>query len=740
MIRSAGRDFDLVLAGDFRFPGGTSTATAEAVRSQAAYGYRCGLLHVASSLLPDDLPVHPAIQRCLDENLADPIDRLGDVSASLLEIHNPLLFTDASTAASHLASLTSADKSIDRVVMVAHHPPVDGAGRPQYDIAAISTSLGALARDGVAWAPISPAIRRMLRDAEPQLTLTETDWPQVIDLSRWPLRPRSLATNVLAIGRHARPHAQKWPDTRDETLLSLPDDSNFEVRILGAGPFLTEFMRPLPANWHLFAFNEMPAEDFLAGLDIFVYYHHSHWVEAFGRNVLEAMASGLPCILPPAFATQFGDGAIYARPCDVRRELMCLRDPDQRDAAGRRARRYAEEYFAPARRAEWLSTVIGPPAPRRHRAAQPGRASPHRVLMLTSNGTGMGHLTRQLAIAKRLPDSLQPVIATMSQAMPVIERFGFLAEYIPSAQQLGIDEWEWNGHLAAHLDHLLDLYRPSVLVFDGNRPYDGLVTAMRRWPACRTVWSRRAMWRADADDTPLRRQAHFDLVLEPGEIAAERDFGPTASVRASARSVDPIVLLDDGERLPRQEARRALGLRMDATAVLIQLGSGSNQDLLPIIEALSREQQSRLGIEMRLAEWLMTEEPLGLVPGLTVLQEYPIARYLNAFDLAISAAGYNSYHELVAAGVPALFLPNMDPTMDDQMARARFAEDHGFGLALDPSHLDLLPAYLARLLDPGLRRRMATASGRFARPNGALAAAEILASLATDTLPTKGAV
>jgi glycosyltransferase involved in cell wall biosynthesis len=40
-------------------------------------------------------------------------------------------------------------------------------------------------------------------------------------------------------------------------------------------------------------------------------------VEAFGRNILEAMASGLPAILPPHFRPLFGDAAVYAEPVEV---------------------------------------------------------------------------------------------------------------------------------------------------------------------------------------------------------------------------------------------------------------------------------------------------------------------------------------------------------------------------------------------------------------------------------------
>ncbi len=52
---------------------------------------------------------------------------------------------------------------------------------------------------------------------------------------------------------------------------------------------------------------------------------------------------------------------------------------------------------------------------------------------------------------------------------------------------------------------------------------------------------------------------------------------------------------------------------------------------------------------------------------------YPLSRYLRAFDAAVVAAGYNSYHEMVMAGVPAAYVPNLATTTDDQLARAEHA-------------------------------------------------------------------
>ena len=64
-------------------------------------------------------------------------------------------------------------------------------------------------------------------------------------------------------------------------------------------------------------FDKVSPKEFLASCDIFVYFPHSKWVESFGRVIIEAMAVGLPVILPHMFKPLFGEAAIYATPTEV---------------------------------------------------------------------------------------------------------------------------------------------------------------------------------------------------------------------------------------------------------------------------------------------------------------------------------------------------------------------------------------------------------------------------------------
>ena len=72
------------------------------------------------------------------------------------------------------------------------------------------------------------------------------------------------------------------------------------------------------------------------------------------------------------------------------------------------------------------------------------------------------------------------------------------------------------------------------------------------------------------------------------------------------------------------------------------------------------------------------------IPGGVVRLDstFPMSRYFRAFDMAVAAAGYNAFHELIAFAVPTLFVP-MPRNTDDQAARARWAAEAGVGLAVE---------------------------------------------------------
>jgi hypothetical protein len=134
------------------------------------------------------------------------------------------------------------------------------------------------------------------------------------------------------------------------------------------------------------------------------------------------------------------------------------------------------------------------------------------------------------------------------------------------------NDWRWERRLGPRLEAAIAEIEPRAVLFDGILPWDPLLRAIRSVPVA--VWCRRGLWRPGASAMPLRRADRFSAVLEPGELAAGEDRGPTAAERNRVHRVAPIVFCDDAELLPRAEAEAELGLKEGMTNVVVQLGQG----------------------------------------------------------------------------------------------------------------------------------------------------------------------
>jgi len=360
------------------------------------------------------------------------------------------------------------------------------------------------------------------------------------------------------------------------------------------------------------------------------------------------------------------------------------------------------------------------------------------VAFVCINGTGMGHATRILAIARRLPEGITPVIVSNS---PALDAFSILpdaiVEHIPGFDYLDISRRAWVSQLRRESDALLGLYGCDVVVQGGTSIFPWVLDSVTRAaPRRRLVWIRRPMWR---DRRPVYRnlqdQAWCDLVIEPGELAGELDNGPTTHAMDLAPppgrfvQTDPIRLLGPEEQMPEADARRMLGLADNEKAVLVQLGAGvlqRNWDAAgAAIDALRKLGTHRIF----LARWKISGEQPLFGPDVTVLDTYLLARFYRAFDFHIAAAGYNTFHEILSTGQRAVFVPN-EMEVDDQALRASFAATGGWGEVV-----------LSRPLKD-LGERMTSAVARVARSrpvfpesfalNGAADAAQAIASLSRD--------
>jgi hypothetical protein len=310
-------------------------------------------------------------------------------------------------------------------------------------------------------------------------------------------------------------------------------------------------------------------------------------------------------------------------------------------------------------------------------------AATNTVVMFPTNGVGFGHFTRMLALAKRMKTEdpeLEIVFFTTMPTLHILKEAGFPAHHISGPKYFrGLDSTKWNGLLEEELNICFDAHKPSMFIFDGAFPYRGMLRAITAQTTMKKVWMRRGTFRAGSS-IPVDSIAYFDLIVHPEDSvplsAAEVDHG------VETLTCPPIVLLDDDELLSREAARRRLMIPEDATAIYVQLGAGEinniDSEVRLTVEALTGQE----GVHVVLGESMIGERLDISIKNVHIIRDYPNSMYFRAFDATVQAGGYNSFHETRSFGLRALFYPNMETGMDDQLARCQVAESEGWGKVL----------------------------------------------------------
>lgn len=311
------------------------------------------------------------------------------------------------------------------------------------------------------------------------------------------------------------------------------------------------------------------------------------------------------------------------------------------------------------------------------------------------NGVGIGHLTRQMAIARALqrkaPQGQVPrmVFWCFSRAALIAERAGFEVILRHTAEHLSAPDADWLAWETAALAAFLRSERPRALITDGSR-VEPFITRALRQPGChhaRLVWVQRGMWQADADVRSLADIRFCDRVLIPGDLAAASDPGPTGRKNSNPPGLSrtivtaPVVLKTPA--LARRAARHALRVNKLRKTCLVSLGGDAFARTTTLYDAIS-EAARRARVRL-----LWARSPLAAPPADTAARTvtlYPMSRYIQAFDGVISATGYNSFHELMlGTDLPVLFIPTANARLDDQPARARHAQREGWADLLETS-------------------------------------------------------
>ena len=322
------------------------------------------------------------------------------------------------------------------------------------------------------------------------------------------------------------------------------------------------------------------------------------------------------------------------------------------------------------------------------------------IVMFPTNGVGFGHFTRMLAIAKRMKQqdtSLEIIFFTTMPTLHLLKPYGIPAHHISGPKYFkGVDSNEWNALLEEELTLCFETHKPSMFIFDGAFPYRGMLRAIQGREVLKKIWMRRGMFRKGAR-IPVDSIQHFDSIIRPGDAIgySEEELDHGLEILHSP----PIILLDEDELLSREKARYRLGIPLDCHAVYVQLGAGQINDISSEIRMTVDALLKHENLHVILGESMIGSRIEIDLPNVHIIRNYPNSQYFNGFDAVVQAGGYNSFHETRAFALPALFYPNMETGMDDQLARCKVAEEEGWGYVVKERTQDSIREGVKKLLN-----------------------------------------
>ncbi len=199
----------------------------------------------------------------------------------------------------------------------------------------------------------------------------------------------------------------------------------------------------------------------------------------------------------------------------------------------------------------------------------------------------------------------------------------------------------------------------------------------------------------------LDRSKVFARIIVPGEAFAELNFRYSDGPRHFP--VGPVV-----QRVGDNTAavRGALGERLGSKfgkLVVTMPGGGVATDMSAQVQTICSTIEKRSDTLNLILAW-----PGSVVPPVwhmwqrsRVVMTSHASVLAAASDFIISAAGYNSFHEAMYNRIPAIFVPQNAPYLDNQTARAEAAAARSVAVHLEAGRLGALEREISRFLDHG---------------------------------------
>lgn len=338
--------YDVIISSDFRMIGGSTVSNSQELACQKKGGLRSAIFPMFRYDFGGlDRPIQPEIWGEVD---GDKVDLLAYGQAATCDLlilrYPPILYH-------RQKFIPKIDAKEIRVIV--NQPPKSDYGPEgvvRYKLADCAANVRHYFGKDAVWHPIGPLVRDALHNHHAEelhhIDLSDQDWSNIIDIEGWD-RGSYRPQGKLKIGRHSRDHDHKWPTSREDIIAAYPAAKDVEVHVLGGGRTPKAILGKTPDNWTVHEFGSLHPREFLKDIDVWIYFANPDWIESFGRTIIEAMATGVPVILPEVYRPLFKEAALYATPATAVKIARRLHaDPAAYRAQVKRAQAYVRANFS----------------------------------------------------------------------------------------------------------------------------------------------------------------------------------------------------------------------------------------------------------------------------------------------------------------------------------------------------------------------------------------------------------
>jgi UDP-N-acetylglucosamine:LPS N-acetylglucosamine transferase len=280
----------------------------------------------------------------------------------------------------------------------------------------------------------------------------------------------------------------------------------------------------------------------------------------------------------------------------------------------------------------------------------PTAASPRRKVLFFSRGLGMGHATRDVAIAQTL-QSLAPDVevtfASYARGLPMLRNAG----YAPI--DLGLPPQGQNNQRLLRIGQVIQEQRPHLVVSDEELLALPLARLHGVLPVLITNWLIEEQRYSEAD------------YMNSAAVVIFPDFADSFALPTSLHCpvifVGPIVRPFLHSLQERDEIRATLGVGKETRVLCVITGGNLPDDLhfveasLAAFQALDRDSH----LIMLAGELKETIAAKMAHSARIILEDYAFDadQYVIASDLVVCRGGHNTLWELARLGIPSISVP-----------------------------------------------------------------------------------